>query len=61
MRPRLRGVAILFGVNPTSVKKFGWDAARGLRNAALPIRDHGFCRIWEAIGGEIFVDANSNL
>jgi hypothetical protein len=23
--------------------------------------DYGFCRLWEAIGGEVFVDATSNL
>lgn len=23
--------------------------------------DYGFCRLWEALGGEIFVDAHSNL
>ncbi len=23
--------------------------------------DYGFCRIWEALGGEVYVDANSNL
>ncbi|MFZ3311436.1 MAG: hypothetical protein WA280_18945, partial [Xanthobacteraceae bacterium] len=23
--------------------------------------DYGFCRIWEALGGEIYADANSNL
>jgi hypothetical protein len=31
------------------------------RAAALALVPDCFCRIWEALGGEIYVDANSNL